>query len=285
MDKERLTRYANFLELMGHRVVRTTSSIWIDIRPRIFQPAPPFRLPHIDHGEALSLLRQTHAIGCRWFERAGASRENSDESGATLYVAREPYDVAHLPHSARHQTRRGLERIDVRKEKLDQTLEPLAFLVYSDTVKRLRLFRSDAQMSRRWRTWVRAIREAGGVEFWGGWRAGNMVAFAVTIETPWGTEFVLTRSLQSALSLYPNNALIYTITRDALDRGAPVVSLGLSAYSGEKRGLRHFKMNMGYEAAQLKENHAWHPLIRPFGPLCNSTRLRAIYRLVSGTAS
>lgn len=278
-------QYATFLRLMGHRVVQTRSSIWIDIRPRIFQPAPPFNLPHIEKEEARSVLRQTNAIGCRWFARDKAASSNSEVTGATLYLARQPYDVAHLPHNARHQTRRGLERVEVRRQKLDEALEPLAFVVYSDTMKRLGLLGSDAEIGRKWQTWVKAIRESCGLDFWAAWHEGQMVAFAVTIDTPLGKEFVLTRSLQAALSLYPNNALIYTITKDALDRGAPLVSLGLSAYAGEKQGLRHFKINMGYEAVNLKENHVWHPLMRPFGPVFNPARLRKMYRLVSRTTS
>jgi hypothetical protein len=285
MDSEKLKRYADFFNLMGHRVVQTPSSMWIDIRPRIFQPAPPFHLPHIDIDEARSVLRQTHGIACRWFECDTGSSEQNDAPGATLYIAREPYDVAHLPHSARHQTRRGLERVEVRRQKLDDALEPQAFAVYADTVKRLGLFGRDTQVSRKWRTWVKAIREADGLEFWAAWREGEMLAFAVTIDTPWGKEFVLTRSLHSALSLYPNNALIFTITKDALGNGAPLVSLGLSAYGGEKPGLRHFKINMGYQALQLKDNHIWHPLMRPFGPLFNPARLRGMYRFASRATS
>jgi hypothetical protein len=285
MTSEIGEQYATFLRLMGHRVVQTRSSIWIDIRPRIFQPAPPFNLPHIEKDEARSVLRQTNAIGCRWFARTQASSESEAVTGTTLYLAREPYDVAHLPHSARHQTRRGLERVEVRRQKLDEALEPLAFVVYSDTMKRLGLLGTDAQIGRKWKTWVKAIRESCGLDFWAAWHEGQMVAFAVTIDTPLGKEFVLTRSLQAALSLYPNNALIYTITKDALDHGAPLVSLGLSAFAGEKPGLRHFKINMGYEAVILKENHVWHPLMRPFGPVFNPARLRAMYRLVSRTTS
>jgi hypothetical protein len=128
---------------------------------------------------------------------------------------------------------------------------------------------------------VRVIREARGIEFWTAWSDGKMVAFVVTVDTPWGCEFVLTRSVHMALKLYPNNALIYTVTKRALERGAELVSLGLSSYAGETRGLHNFKVNMGYEAISLAENQAWHPIVRPFRPLLEPDRLRAIYRMVS----
>jgi hypothetical protein len=275
-----LKQYANFLALMGHRVVETRSTLWIDVRMRIFQPAPPFHLSYIDKDEVRAVFKQTNAITCRWFARDTDSNDG-EFAGPTLYIAHGSYDVARLPHSARHQTRRGLERVEVHRQEFTQTVEPLAFVVYSDTVKRLGLFETDAQMLRKWTMWVKAIREAEGVDFWAGWHEGEMVAFAVTVDTPWGKEFVLTRSLQKALGSYPNNALIYTITKDALDRGAPLVSLGLSAYGGEKPGLRHFKMNMGYEAVRLEENQLWHPLVRPFGAFIDPSRLRTLYRFVS----
>jgi hypothetical protein len=283
MESNVQKQYADFLGLRGHRVVQTRSSLWIDIRPRIFPPAPPFHLRDTDEDEVRSVFKQSNAVACRSF---AINELNSESAGrTTLYIARAPYDIARLPHSARHQTRRGLERVEVRRHELDAEIEPLAFAVYSDTVKRLGLFRTDAQIARRWITWSRAIRDSPGAEFWSAWREGQMVAFVVTVDTPWGKEFVLTRSRHASLSLYPNNALIYTITKDALERGAPLVSLGLSAYGGEKTGLHHFKVNMGYAALRLDEEYVWHPLIRPLGSLFNPARLRAVYRLVSGAPS
>ncbi len=284
-NPERLKEYEEFLRLVGHRVVRTPSSLWVNVRPGVFQPAPPFHLPPIEKDEIRVVFKQTNAIACRWFSRRDGSAVSSGATTPMLYIARGPYDIALLPHNARHQTRRGLERVEVRRQDLDEATEPLAFAVYADTVRRLRLMRTDAQLNHRWQTWVQAIRRARGIEFWSGWHEGHMVAFVVTIQTPWGKEFVLTRSEQRALGLYPNNALIYTVTKQALESGNPLVSLGLSAYGGDKEGLHRFKRNLGFEAVALQENQEWHPLVRPFGPLLKPRRLQSMYRLISRATS
>jgi hypothetical protein len=285
MEAALLEQYCEFLHLMGHRVIRTQSALWIDIRPWVFQPAPPFRFADIHHGELNDVFKSGKALACRWFNEPDDLAAKGEAGNATvLYLARQPYDLSRLSKNIRHNTRRGLKRTEVRRVNFDDAMARLAYPIYADDTQRLGLLKGKKRLTQRWATWVKALRGAPGLEFWSAWHETSLVAFSVVIQTPWGTEFVLNRSLHSALNLYPNNALIYSITKGALDGGASVVSLGLSAFTGDIEGLHRFKTSMGFDGFALREQQTWHPVIRPFGPLLKQQRLRDAYRLVTRMA-
>ena len=280
MNRNSLSAYSDFLRLKGHRVIETPSSLWIDVRPSVFQIAPPFDFDHIQKDDANEVFKSKNVLVCRWFS-ARNGESNQDVGSTILYVAHPPYDLAHLEQKARNQTRRGLERVEVRKMALDETTERLAFSVYSDNVKRLGLMRSEEQIKAKWRNWVNAITKSSCAEFWTAWHERSLVAFTVTVQTELGTELVMQRSAYSALALYPNNALVYTVTRDAFARGSKLVSFGLSSFGGEKEGLHRFKINMNFKAVSLREHQLWHPWVRPLSGLLNPQRLRNAYQSLS----
>jgi hypothetical protein len=270
-------QYCAFLKLMGHRVVQTPSSLWVNIRPGIFQPAPPSCLNNIPLAEVRDVLKSTNAVACRWFSPKCGSKSSRN----ILYTAKPPYDLSCLHQKARNQTRRGLERVAVRlMEPSEETLR-LAYPVYIDNVKRLNLFKNEKQIADKWGTWCNTLRIARCVDLWCAWHDQTIVAFTVAVRTPWGMELVLQRSARNALDLYPNNALVYTAIRHAFEQGSPLVSFGLGAFGGEKDSLHHFKKNMGFNDQQLDEHYAWHTLVRPLTPLLNSRRLRSVYKFLA----
>lgn len=283
MTRDFSEQYCDFLELNGHRVIRTPSSFWIDVRPWIFQTAPPFNFDQIHTDEVDEVFKMRNVLVCRWFSaKCDSLQADAGGDGPILYAAHPPYDLSKLDQKARNQTRRGLERVEIRRVDLDEKTERLAYSVYSDNVKRLGLLKAEKHIKNRWQAWVNTIRKAGCVEFWCAWQQRSLAAFTVAVRTAQGTELVLLRSSYSALSLYPNNALVYTVTKDALERGSQLVSFGLSAFSGDKEGLHRFKINMGFKAFPLYEHHQWHPWMRPLVPLLNPQRLRNAYRKLSG---
>jgi len=274
-----LTQYSKFLKLKGHRVVQTPSGFWIDVRPLVFQITPPFNLnPHLGQ-EAHYVFKEVIALVCRYFTINHLMEDVKQGKGPFLYILRPPYDFSYLHQKARNQTRRGLERVEVRREYLDKRIEQLAYEVYRDNIKRLGLMKTEKQIQLRWQLWVHAIRNASCVEFWGAWKNQDLVAFSVIVWTPWGVEIVLQRSLTSALKLYPNNALVYIIAQDVFKRGASLLSFGLSSFAGIANGLHHFKINMGFKAFPLIEYYCWHPILRPFTPLLEPNFLRRVYQI------
>jgi hypothetical protein len=282
MSLELSSEYFHYLQLSGHRVIQTSSTLWIDVRPGVFQTAPPFPFNQIQSDEVNGVFESRNVLACRWFSmNDDVTTSNSSAEGTTLYAARPHYDLSSLDPKARNKTRRGLERVEVRRVGLDDRTEPLAYDVYADNVRRLGLFKTEKRIEKRWKTWANTIRKASCVEFWSAWQDKSLVAFTLTARTALGTELVMQRSSHSALDLHPNNALIYTVTKDAFERGSPLVSFGLSAFHGDKGGLHRFKIGMGFRAFPLRQHHQWHPWVRPLGPLLNPHRLRNAYLRLS----
>jgi hypothetical protein len=285
VDDQLLQPYCEFLKLLGHHVIQTGAVLWVDVRPGIFQPAASFHFHPVTKSDLAGVLRHRKLIACRWFSNGQTASAASTISGPSVYNARAPYDLDSMHQKARNQTRKGLEKVSIKRVVLTESLEPQCFRVYTDNVKRLGLFRKESQIQRRWKRWVAAIRNGACAELWTAWSGPDLLAFTVAVRTPWGTELVLQRSAREGLSLCPNNVLVYEVARDAFRRGSDVVSFGLSSFSAANSGLDHFKENMGFRSVQLAEHYSWNPLLRPLVPLLTSERLRNMHRLVLSSIS
>jgi hypothetical protein len=273
--------YCEFLELLGHRVVQTPRSVWIDVRPKVFQPAPPFHLQPGQDREARLALREARGLVCRWFTPEPTNDgPYQGNPRASLYVLRPPYDLTRVQPKARNQTRRGLERVQVRPVNFDASVESQAFDVYADNVQRLGLFRNSEQLKRRWGQWVNALSCSRCAEFWGAWEGDRLVAYSVVVFSPWGSEIMCQRSLASHLSHYPNNALVFQLATSVFQRGVDVLSYGLAGFGSAEGGLDHFKKAMAFEEVPLREHFFWHPALRFFVPLLKVDRLHALGRLL-----
>jgi len=285
MDEQSIRHYADFLTLLGHKVIRTKKIMWLNVRPGVFQPAAPFQIHEVTRADLSEVLHHGRAIACRWFSENEALPLDHNSAGPIVYNAQPPYDMSSLHQKARNQTRRALERITVKRMELTDALEPQCYRVYADNVRRLGLFQKESQIRRRWRSWAAAIKGAECAELWTAWDETDLVALTVAVRTPWGTELVLQRSAGYALGLCPNNALVYEVTREAFSREARVVSFGLSSFSASGNGLDHFKQNMGFRAVPLRERYQWNVLFKPFVSFLTPSRLRAMYNLVSRVTS
>ncbi len=255
--------FLDFFKIMGQRVIVNGENSWVDVRPYVFQTAPSFRMsPPQTETEVKKIFSEGGVLALRWFSEAG---QEEKKGGPLLYILRPPFDMESIEHKARNQTRRGLEKMKVEKAGVpDAALEREAWEVYRDNAGRLALFASEKSMRRKWGLWLNALRNCRDLEFWTARKDGALAAFAVTLWSPWGLEIMMQRSLKAFLPDCPNNALVYTLCRDGVERNAPLVSFGLSAYGlNAPDGLHHFKVNMGFETVPLREHYEWHPLIRP----------------------
>lgn len=195
-----------------------------------------------------------------------------------IFVARPPYDLARLQSKARNQTRRGLERVKVERTFFARQVEDQAFPVYADNVRRLNLFPSESGLQQRWRHWTEALRDSPVLDFWGAWQQETLVAFSITARTPWGLEILCQRSLAAALSVYPNNALVFSIVNGAFSEGQPLVSYGLGEFSAKQTSLDHFKKGMAFEEIPLLESLEWSPFVRPLARMLALRHLRGFVR-------
>jgi len=278
MQADKLADYVEFFRRKGHRTVITASGLWVEVRPFVFQATPPFNFDRNLHQESLQVFRQVGALVCRYFSTEGAN--SGAVNGPFVYLLYPPYDLRSLQQKARNQTRRGLERVTIKREHFHEELACLAYPIYKDNILRLGLTKREERVRAWWKRWVNALREGKCLEFWGAWHEGKLVAFSVVAWSPWGPEIVMLRSLASALRLYPNNALVYTIAQDVFRRGASLLSFGLSEFGNIHSGLHHFKVNMGFQPIRIIEQYRWHPALEPISHLLRPQVLRVAYRFL-----
>lgn len=272
-----ILKYKNYLVFLGHIVVSTNTKLWINVRKGVYQLSPPFNPEEIKENDVREFFHKNKsALVLRYFTVGDELNDNID---TILYISTPPYDFSMLGQKARNQTRRGLERVSIKIESLNGDIEEAAYQVYAEHIRRLNVFNTDEKIRRRWEEWIEALRNSDIKELWCAYDGNEMVAFALVVWTPWGVEIGMQRFKMSASKLYPNNALIYTIANSVFDRGAELLSFGLSRYGGGKKGLDHFKKNMNFKCIPLKENYVWNPVIRPFLFCIPSRYFHGIYRI------
>jgi hypothetical protein len=99
------------------------------------------------------------------------------------------------------------------------------------------------------------------MEVWAAWTEGRMAAFLVTVAFADRVEFMLARSRNDCLAQYPNNALLYCVTKEMLvERGMREVTFGIESL--EPVGpLDEFKFSMGFRAKPLRQVVVFHPVL------------------------
>jgi hypothetical protein len=90
-----------------------------------------------------------------------------------------------------------------------------------------------------------------------------------------GGEFLLARSCSDELGAYPNNALIFYVTEEMLQRRrVPEITFGLESL--EPVGpLDEFKFGMGFRRRALRQCVVFHPVLRV---LLRQSPVRALVR-------
>ena len=226
-----------FFESRGHRVVKTASCWWYDeYRQRsLYTSFPTHRLIDPPRAEIAELFhRLPSALGVRFIAPAGSRSHQSFN-----WVRRKPYDLAALSSKSRNQTRRGMERCQLKTLSWDE-LVALAGEAHRDTMKRHRTNGAeslgfDVQLS-----------ECPAYEAWGAFIDGHLAAYAVTLLVEDWVHILLHRSVTAYLKFYPNNALIFSVVSELLCRpDVTTVSFGLEPLMSHD-SLAHFKSGMGF---------------------------------------
>ena len=90
-------------------------------------------------------------------------------------------DFTNISQKARNQTRRGLERVSIKRELFTKEIREQAFEVYKDNTKRLNVFKNEKLITRRWYQWSLAIESSQCCEFWCAYHAKELVAFTLLL--------------------------------------------------------------------------------------------------------
>lgn len=261
--------FACFLSAIGHRVVQTSSSYWYDASRFCFLSFPSHQLLTPSPEE----LRQVWRQGRCWGVRFPGPIAGPGRASYQIVCDDRTYDIDQLSANLRSKVRRGLRRCEVGPIPLADLAER-GLAADRDTLARQG--RPVRLSSAAWPRYWAAAAQTPGMEGWAACVGGAVAAFLVTVQFGDSVEFLLARSRSDHLDAYPNNALIFHVTREMLvTRGVREITFGLESL--EPVGpLDQFKFGMGFRKRPIRQRVVFHPVMRA---LIRPQMLRtAVYR-------
>jgi Acetyltransferase (GNAT) domain len=251
---------ANFYRLNGQRVVRTAHAYWYTPSPTAWSIFPYRDYPSVDESDYDQLWRTWRGAAVARTVRAV---EPSSEANRALYIcAIDGYDLASLSSNTRSKIRRGVAANEIRRVDFDELADKGAALHESTLRRQGRRVPPKAREG-----WERTCMSASktGFEGWGAYHEGRMVGLVLGFHFDGRYHLSSIRSDADALKTYPNNALIFTITKAALEQpGVHDVSYGLESVQHGLEGLDAFKLSMGFTRLPVHETVVLRPSLRRF---------------------
>jgi hypothetical protein len=248
--------FAEFFRNKGRRVVKTASGYWYEPHSFCFQNIPYHQAINPNKRELRDLFFKHRAMLVRFNSIAN---ENTFP-GYVWICDQKNYDLANLGTKTRNQTRRGLEQSQVRAIDFDLLMQK-GWEFINDTAQRQGR-EADFAAPEAWGRYCKAAAGNPDFEAWGAFIQEQLVSFLVggTIDDYY---WILRQYSETAyLKHYPNNALIYTVTK--LKLGEPTinkVSYGLDSVEST-RGLNKFKQGMGFSRQEYHQKILINPMFK-----------------------
>ncbi len=243
-----------FFETRRHRVFKTQSCWWYNEyhQRRILQSFPIHRLINPGRKEIADLFQSARGtLAVRFIGPAESKGQVS-----SIWVCRKPYDLKSLSAKSRNQTRRGLEKCQVRKMTWEE-VEAVATEAHTDTMKRHEL---NGARSLGFGIY---LKECPAYEAWGAFADGALAAFMVTLWVEDWVHILIQRSVNSYLKFRPNNALVFGVVKEILSRqGVSAVSYGLEPLNS-LQSLEDFKLGMGFVKEPVCQRIIVAPWLKP----------------------
>ena len=263
MDAE---QFAQFFARQGYRTVKTKSAHWYEIHPFCWQSIPYHKVTEPSAPEIRQLFFKHFSLLIRFFSE---SRHGALPGNIWVCDHRD-YGFAALETKTRNQVRRGLEKNEI--ERIDfASLAQAGWDLVRDTADR-QARNPDFVDQAEWGRYCAAAAGIQDFEAWGAFWHGRLAAFLVGANVE-GYYYILHQASRTAdLKHYPNNALMYLVTK--LKMGDPeiqVVSYGLDSIE-DNPGLKKFKLRMGFHLSPLNQKI----LINPMGKWVKSKVARTV---------
>jgi hypothetical protein len=251
--------FAEFFREQGHRVVQTHSAYWYDVARRAFNSVPFHRLITPEKEELAQLWRDGGALLARYPTPA----QEASASSYMFVCRKKGYSIEDLSANARSHTRRGLKRCEIQRIDFDLVANE-GFEVNISTLVRQGRDLSGAE-DRKWRTMCEVAARTPDCEAWGAFIDDQLAALVVGFLVEDCYQVSTVRSRQDLLKHYPNNALLYEVTRLALSRPeVRLASYGVESLQSQLSSLVHYKLSMGYEQMPINQQVTFRPALRPF---------------------
>jgi len=249
-------QFAQFFARQGYRTLKTESSHWYEIQPFCWQSIPYHRLVEPSSTEISQLFFKNFSFLIRY-----PSQSRHDALPGYIWVCDcRDYGLTALETKTRNQVRRGLEQNAIAR--VDFALLPqLGWELITDTAGR-QARNADFAIQPEWARYCAAAAGIQDFEAWGAYSNGRLAAFLVGAKVDSYYYILQQASMTAYLKNYPNNALIYYVTKlKKSDHEIQVVSYGLDSVE-DTVGLRKFKEGMGFSRRPLNQKILVNPLVR-----------------------
>jgi len=251
--------FSEFLARQGHRIIKTESCYWYNAQPGFYFYFPYHRLITPGEDELKRILWGERSIGARFF----TPPESVGKSSYTIVCSDKNYDITSVDANyARRQTRRGLESFEIRQFAFKE-LATLGNPLNYDTLSRQG--RSHQTWNeQKWRHYCEAADGLDGFEAWGAFSDKTLASFMIAFQMEDHFTILHQSSATEYLRSYPNNALVYFVTKLKLAQpDVNTVSYGPQSLDAPE-SLDTFKFRMGFEKRPMKQTIVFNPLIKPF---------------------
>jgi len=249
--------FAEWFRRRGHSVVKTPSSYWCSLGPRVFQAIPFCWTINPTESELRYILFRHAGIGLRYsapatFRKGVVSYNVICDSSA--------YDIGSLPRSTRQNVKKGLAHC---------AIAPISFArlaidgwhLHLDTLRRQN--RRDFLTKETWERSCHAAEDLPGFEAWGALLGGKLAAVILLVRVNDWIILLSQQSLTACLHAKPNHALVYRLTKDLLAReNTRAIFYSLKSLDAPAR-VDDFKFRMGYRKIAVKQCVLFHPLVSP----------------------
>lgn len=269
--------FAEWFQRQGYKVVKTASSYWAEVGPRVFQAFPYHWVISPNEEEIRKFMVDEKAVALRY------STPQASAIGIPSYhvvLEKQHYSQRDLPKKVRYDVKKGLSIASVEQIPLSR-LASEGWDLQRDTL--LRQGRVNAATQTEWQELCLSAEGLDGFEAWGASVDGRLVASLLGFLCEDHYCILYQQSLTEYLSYGVNNALAYTVTSNVLERPDTKARVFYGLHSLDAPpSVDEFKFRMGYTAKPVRQRVVFHPWLRPFMNPASHALLRAGLRIKPG---
>ncbi|MHC4635974.1 MAG: hypothetical protein ACYTBV_00560 [Planctomycetota bacterium] len=239
---------SEFFERLGHNIVRSQSSWWYEVQPKVLLTLPYYKPINPPNDEIKELIIKYKLRALRYPTALDSFGFLSDITVNT----NKNYDLSSLHQKARNQTRRGLENCLVKQIDFDY-LYKSGMKLNRDTATRQER-KSQFCDDNYWKKYCQAGKSTEGASAWGAFINNELASFLISLRTEnkW-QEWVVNHSSTELRNKYPNNALVFTVAQHFFqNEDCEGICYGLGSLE-ETAYLDHFKNRMGWQIKPIKQ--------------------------------
>jgi len=268
--------FAEWFRRQGYRVVRTPSSYWYEVSPRVYQAFPYHWVMQPPEDELSRFLRQNRAIGLRY------STSVDRPLGCISYHAvydQPSYTLDGLDRRSRQNIRSGLKNCRVELISFERLAKD-GWSLEKDTLDRQG--RHVNLKEETWRQRCMAAADLPGFEAWGALVDGRLAASLLTFQMEDCCEMISQQCHRDYLRERVNNALSFVVTQTMVSR-TNIRSIFYALHSLDApASVDEFKFRMGYTTKPVRQRVVFHPWLALFFNRASHATVKQLLRRYPG---